>query len=142
MLRAGARDADRVAFLEGVVADEVRRDLPGNADERDGIHHCVGERRDHVGRPRAGRDERHARLAGRSRIALGRVAGALLVAHEDVLHLLLLKDLVVDRQHRAPRIAEDVLDLLIGQRFQDHLRAGHLLWHHTHSAWAPALFGQ
>ena len=36
----GARpgDADGVAFLEGVVADEMRRHLPGDDDQRDRIH--------------------------------------------------------------------------------------------------------
>ena len=68
-------------------------------------------------------------LAGGAGIALGRVAGALLVADEDVLDLLLLEDLVVDREHGAAGIAENVLHALVGQRPQDHLRAGHLLWH-------------
>ena len=33
VLRARARDADRVALLESVVADQVRRHLPGDADD-------------------------------------------------------------------------------------------------------------
>ena len=39
---------------------------------------------------------------------------------------LLLDDRVVDRQHRAAGIAEDVLDALVGERLDDHLGAGHL----------------
>ena len=35
---------------------------------------------------------------------------ALLVPHQDVLDLVLLEELVVDVEHRAARIAEDVLD--------------------------------
>jgi hypothetical protein len=139
VLRAGAGDADRVAFLESVVADQVRRHLAGDADDRDGIHHRVGERRHHVGRPGTGRDQRHAGLAGRARIPLGGVAGALLVADQDVLHLVLLEKLVVDRQHGAAGIAEDVLHALVGERPQDHFRAGHLLCHlstpWTRAAW-------
>ena len=50
---------------------------------------------------------------------------ALLVAHQDVLDLVLLEDRVVDRQHRAARIAEDVLDALIGERLDHHFGAGH-----------------
>ena len=34
VFRARPRDADRVAFLEGVIADQVRRDLAGDADDR------------------------------------------------------------------------------------------------------------
>ncbi len=33
VLGAGTRDADGVAFLERVVADQMRRDLPGDADQ-------------------------------------------------------------------------------------------------------------
>src|SRR6186997_841713 len=34
VFRARPRDADRVAFLEGVIADQVRWDLAGDADDR------------------------------------------------------------------------------------------------------------
>ncbi len=47
-------------------------------------------------------------LAGRAGIAFGRMARALLVAHQDVADVVLLEDLVIDRQHRAARIAENV----------------------------------
>ena len=46
--------------------------------------------------------QHHAGLAGGTGIALGGVAGALLVAHQDVLDVALLENLVIDRQHRAP----------------------------------------
>ena len=42
---AGPGDADRVAFLEGVVADEMGRHLPGDDDERDRIAQRVGQAR-------------------------------------------------------------------------------------------------
>ena len=47
--------------------------------------------------------------------------------------LVLLDDLVIDRQHRAARIAEYVLDALVDQRLDDHLRARHLSFHGTTS---------
>ena len=50
---------------------------------------------------------------------------ALLVAHQHVPHLVLLKQRIIDRQHRAAGIAEDVLDALIGERRDHHFRAGH-----------------
>jgi hypothetical protein len=49
VLGAGPGDADRVAFLEGVVADEMGRHLAGDADERDRIHEGVGEAGDGIG---------------------------------------------------------------------------------------------
>ena len=130
------RDADGVAFLEGVVADEMGRHLPGEADDRDRVHQRVGQRRHHVGGARAGGDQRDADAAGRAGIAFGRMAGALLVTDEDMLDIVLLDDLVIDRQDRAAGIAEDVLDALVLQRPDDHFRAGHfdavrLLFHRS-----------
>ena len=52
-------------------------------------------------------------LPRRARIAVGRVHRALLVAHQHVLDLVLLEELVVDVEDRAARIAEDVLDALL-----------------------------
>ena len=56
------RDADRVAFLEGVGADQMRRHLAGDADERDRIHHRVGEAGDRVGRAGARGTSTHPTL--------------------------------------------------------------------------------
>src|SRR5882757_7431150 len=55
------------------------------------------------------------------------VTGALLVPHQDVLDLVLLENLVIDRKHRAARIAEDVFDAVIDQGAHDHGCAGHLV---------------
>ena len=129
VLRAVARDADRVAFLEGVRADEVRRHLAGDADDRDRIHHRVGEAGHRVGRAGAGGHEDDADLARGAGVAFRRMDRPLLVAHEDVLHLLLVEERVVDGQHGPARIAEDVLDPLILQGADHHLGAGHHLAH-------------
>ncbi len=51
---------------------------------------------------------------------------ALLVAHEDVLDLVLLEQLVVDVQDRAAGIAEDVLDAFFLQAADDDFRTGEL----------------
>src|SRR5258707_15695916 len=60
-------------------------------------------------------------------MGLGGLAGALLVAHQDVLYFALLENLVRDRKHRAAGIAEQVLDAMIDQRAHDHGGAGHLV---------------
>ena len=127
VLGAGPGDADGVAFLEGVVADQMRRHLPGDADQRDRIHQRIRQRRHHVGGAGTRGHQHHARLAGRARIALGGVAGALLVPDQDVLDLALLENLVIDRKHRAARIAEDVLHAMIDQRADDHRGSRHLV---------------
>ena len=54
------------------------------------------------------------------------MAGALLVANEDVLDVVLLEDLVIDRKHGAAGIAEDMLDAVVLQRLHDHFGARHL----------------
>ncbi len=47
----------------------------------------------------------------------------LLVPHEDVLHLLLLEDRVVDVENRTAGVAEDVLDALFLQTAYGDFRA-------------------
>ncbi len=145
VLGARPRDADRVALLEGIGADEVRRHLAGDADHRDGIQHRVGERGHDVGGARAGRHEHDAGTAGRAGVALGHMAGAGLVTHEDVAHVLLLEDLVVDRQDRSAGIPEDGIDAVVLQRLDHHLRAAHAalvaLVHFSLRSAVPALVG-
>ncbi|MCY1310113.1 hypothetical protein D9M70_602730 [compost metagenome] len=60
------------------------------------------------------------------------MAGALLVANEDVLDIVLLVDLVVDRKHGAARIAEDMLDAVVSQCLENDLRACHLVFCTAH----------
>jgi hypothetical protein len=55
------------------------------------------------------------------------VHGALLVADEDVAQRVLLEDLVIDREDGAAGIAEDMLDALVDQGPEHHLRADHFL---------------
>ena len=129
VLGAGPRDADRVAFLERVIADQMGGDLAGDADERDRIHQRVGQTGHRIGGAGAGRDQHRADLAGRARIAFRRMHRALLVAHENVPDFVLLEDRVIDRQDRAAGIAEDVLHALIGEGLDDHFGPGHLFAH-------------
>ena len=114
------------------------RHLAGDADERDRIHQRVGQAGDRVGRAGAGGDEQHADLAGGARIALGRMGRAALLADQDVAHLVLPEQRVVDRQHGAAGIAENEFDALILQRLDDHFGAGHLLRHRSLSTSAAA----
>ena len=125
VLGAGPRDADRVAFLERIGADQRRRNLSGQADQRDRIHQRVLQRRHRVGGARPRRHQHDAGLAGRARIAFGGVAGALLVADQDVLDVVLLENLVIDRKHGAAGIAEQMLDAIVAQRLHDHFGARH-----------------
>jgi hypothetical protein len=124
VLAAGAGDAHRVAFLEGIRADQVGRHLAGDADQRDRIQQRIGETGHHIGCAGAGGHQQHARLAGRARVAFGRMRRALLVTHQDVLDGLLLEQGVVDRQDRPSRVAEDVSYAVILQRTHHDLGPG------------------
>ena len=125
MLGAGPGDAGRVRFLEGVVADEVRRHLAGQADDGDAVHERVGEAGHRIGRAGPGGHEHDADLAGRAGVAFRGMNRAAFLADEVMAQPVLLEDLVIDRQHGAARIAEDRLDTLIDEGFDDHFGAVH-----------------
>ena len=129
-LGAGPGDADGIGLLERIGADQEGRHLRRQHDDRDRIQQRVGQPGDGVGGAGARGDQHHAGLAGRAGIALGHVDRALFVADQDVADVVLLEDLVVDRQHRAAGIAEYRVHALIPQRLNHHLRSGHLLSRH------------
>ena len=66
-------------------------------------------------------------LSGRHRVALGRVTGPLLVAHQDVADQLALAERIVDRKDGAAGDAEDDLDPDTLQRLHQRLGAGQQL---------------
>ncbi len=118
----GAHD---VGLLERVGADGVHAHLAGDDDHRNGIHVRVGDRGDHVRGARSGGHDAHADLAGGQRVAFGRMAGGLLVAHQHEAELRIVLDGIVDGQNRAAGNAEDVLDPQILQRTDQRFGAGH-----------------
>ncbi len=124
VLHAGPRDADRVALLERVLADGVRRHLSGDDHHRDRIHVRRGNAGDRVGDARTGGHQAHADLVRGARVAVGRVHRALLVPHQDVAHLVLLEQRVIDVQHRTARVAEEGVDALFLQAAHHDLGAG------------------
>ena len=130
VLGAGPGDAGGIRFLEGVVADQVGRHLPGQADDRYGVHERVGQSGHRVGGAGSGGDQNRAHPAGGAGITLGGMDRALLVAHQDVSQGVLLEQGVVDRQNRAARIAENDLNPLIHQGLDHHFRSRHRVVRH------------
>ena len=59
---------------------------------------------------------------------------ALLVTDEDVAHLVLVEERIVDRKDRAARITEDMVDSLVLQGSDHHFGSRHRLAHVTCSA--------
>jgi len=57
---------------------------------------------------------------------------ALLVAHQNVADVVLLKNLVINGQHSPAGIAEYRIDALIAQRLDHHSRTRHLSGHIRH----------
>jgi hypothetical protein len=81
MLDAGARDADRVDLLEGIIADHASRHLPGEHHQRHGIQIGVGDAGNGIGRAGTGGHQCNTGLRGGFSVTLGRMYGALLVSN-------------------------------------------------------------
>ncbi len=50
---------------------------------------------------------------------------ALFMAHQDMAHFLLMEQGIIDRQHCAAGVAENMLHPLVGERAHHHFGAGH-----------------
>ncbi len=107
MLRTVARDADGIGFLKGIGADQRCGHLPGDHDQRDGVHIGIGNAGDGIGRARAAGDQNHAGLAGAARIPFCRMGRACFMTHEDMANAVVTEQLVIDRQNGTAGIAEN-----------------------------------
>ena len=134
VLDAGPGDADGVDFLKGVVADDGGRHLPAENHQGNGIHVGRGDPGDGVGDARARGHQHHPGAPGGPGVAVGGVGGPLLVAHQDMLHLSLLVELVVNVQHGAAGVAEQMLHPLVFQGPDENLRAAQHRFRVTHFA--------
>ena len=77
---ARSRDAGSVGLLKCIVANQVRRHLAGDADQRDAIHQRIGQAGHRIGGAGAGRHQDHPDLAGGAGVSFGGVDGAALGA--------------------------------------------------------------
>ena len=134
VLDAGPGDAHAVDFLERVAPDRVTRHLTGDHHHRRGVHVGGGDAGHRVGRSRAGGHEHDAGPARHPRIAVRHVGRALLVAHQDVLDVLLLVQRIVDVKDRAPGISEYVPNPVVLEKPDHDLRACQLHLAHLSSA--------
>ena len=123
VLGDGQRDAGNVGLLEGVRPDRRPPHLSRDHHHRHRVHlrRCYSGHQ--VGSSGPGRCPRHSRTPGHPRVAVRRVRSALLVSHEYVSDLRILRQCLVERQDRAPRKAEDNVHAFSNQRFADYLSA-------------------
>ena len=126
VLDAGPRDADRIHFLKRVIADQRGAHLAGKHHQRHRIHVGVGDTGHGIGRARAGGHQHHPDFSGRFGKTFGRMRRALLMAHQDVIHLRLLVQFVVDMQHGAAGVAKHGGGPLLDQAAGEDFRAGQL----------------
>jgi hypothetical protein len=127
VLDDGPGDAHGVALLESVQADGRDGDLAGDDDHGDAVHVGRGNAGHGIGHAGSGGDQRHADIAGGAGVAVGRVDGRLLVAHQHVLDGVLLVKRVVDVQHGTTGVTPDVLDAFGLQGLDEDFRSAEFL---------------
>ena len=117
MLGNGPGDADHIRFLEGIVADQGRRHLPGDDDHRDGIHVGGGDAGDGVGGARAAGGNSHPDLAAGPGVAVGSMDRGLLMTGQDVLDRR-IHQVIVDVDDRPAGITKDGVHPFQAQAFE------------------------
>ena len=120
----GLRDAHEIGLLKGVGAQQRRTDLSGYEHQRRGVHQRVGESRHGIGGAGAGGDQTDPHAAADAGVALRGVYGALFVPHEDVAQAVaVVVECVVDGDDRPAGVAENRIDALAQERFDQGLRS-------------------
>ncbi len=123
VFRHGQSDAGNVDLLERVGAENLARNLAGDAEQRDGVKHGGSDASDHVGRAGSGGGNGHADFARGPRVAVGHVRRTLLVADENVADGEFAQR-VVDGQNRAAGVAEDLAHALAFEGGPEDLGSG------------------
>ena len=119
VLDDGQGDAGDVGLLEGVEPDEVAAHLAGDGHHGHAVHVGVGDGGHQVGGSRTGGGQADPHLARRSGVAVGGVARALLVPHQDVVDVEIVEG-VVQGDDLPPGEAEYGVDPFALERFEDH----------------------
>src|SRR5690606_14945383 len=113
-----------VGLLEGVGADHGARHLARDHYHWNGIRVGGGNAGDGVGGTGAGGHHDHTSLAGGPGVAVGHVGGGLLVADQDMGHVVLTEQRIVNVQEGTARVPVNVLNALVPQSANDHFSAG------------------
>jgi hypothetical protein len=116
-----------VQLGQRVLAARAHRHVRGDAKDRNGRFVGLHQPGQQIGRAAAAGAFAHADLAGHAGIGIRHVAGAALVARQDVLHAVVQTvQRVVERQAGVAAQAEYVLDAVVLQHAHHGFGAGHV----------------
>ncbi len=124
MFDAWTGNPDRVAFLECIQTNRVRRHLTGNDDHWNGIHIRSRQTGNGIGNARTRGHEAHANFIGAAGIGVSSMDGGLFVAHQNMLEFAVAENGVVDVEHCATRVAEHMFNTFFGQATYDDFCTG------------------
>ena len=132
--RDGLSNTYEVNLLKRIGSKSSRAHLSANDHDGRRIHHGISHTRERVGGSRTARNDAHTHLTTDAGKTLGSMCGGLLVAHQDMIELLvfasrIMVERIENRHDGAPRVAEDGLHTLLHQRTHQSLRASYLFLH-------------
>ena len=126
VLHTRSRDSYGVDLLKGIVPDQMSWDLASQNDHRDRIHIRRRNSGHGVGNAWARSHQHNAGLTGGPSIPIGRMSRGLFVSYQDMTHIFLAIERVVNVKRRTSGITENQFDAFIFQALDDDLRAGQL----------------
>ena len=118
------RDADRIDFLESIVTNQGLGNLAGNHHHWNGIHIGGCNACYRIGSAGSGSDQYYTRLSSCTCITICRMRSALLMAYEDMLHIILLIKSIINVQYGTTRVAKYVINTLCFKAFDNNFCAG------------------
>lgn len=124
-LGARSGDADNIGLLEGVSADNGGQDLTGEDNHGGTIGKSVLHGGDDVGGTGARGDENDTGLTRGSSVALGHVAGTLLVSREHKVEVLRVVNGVKDGENGSTGVTEDSVDVVSQHHLVEDLSSRH-----------------
>ena len=115
----GRGDVDDVGFLKGIGAQQVRKHLPRDANQRRAVNQRIGEAGDQVRSARPAGGKYHPHPTRRPRIALRRVHSALLMPHQHMVQPVFeVVERIVNRDDGPAGIAENRIHALRQQNIE------------------------
>ena len=121
---AGTRDAEGIGLLEGVAANQLGRNLAGDRDYWDGIHHGVHQPGGQVGGAGTGGGAADPHFPRGASVTLRGECRILFVPHQHVMDGVVVED-IVKRNGDSAGIAEQAIHSLANQTFHQHSCAAH-----------------